>query len=282
MSKKSLNKNINNHEFPKIMLKYPTSIRLVHIIENFTRLKNWHINKTLRDIFKMFGHEVTFLDIGCGSGVFSIPYALKFSNSNIVCADKNSNNLEFINRYIQISKPKNIDTQEFNLGTTISSKKYNLILCASVLQYVQNDIKALSDLKSQLSNNGLLLLYLPINENRVFPFFNYLYKNYFKNFNYNISNNLIHKYTAEGVIQILKEAGFKIKKTKQTYGCFGKVYFELNTILELSLKRIPIYLTPIIILILILAFPLFIVFMIIDYLVPTKKGNGFLVVAEAE
>lgn len=100
------------------------------------------------------------LDVGCGSGVFSF-YAAQ-QNANVVGVDgsremielcerkKNSfhNNLTFINADIASL-------------SDVAGNKANLILCSSVLEYLDNLDNSLRAIVSMLDSNGVVVFSMP-------------------------------------------------------------------------------------------------------------------------
>jgi 2-polyprenyl-3-methyl-5-hydroxy-6-metoxy-1,4-benzoquinol methylase len=277
---KNLTENFNNHQFPKFIFEYSILLKLVHFTENLTRLKNWHIHKALKQFYKESEKIIDCIDVGCGSGVFTLPYAPIYTESNFTCADKNINNINFVKNYFSKFNLTNVIAEEDELGKMNTSNKYDIVLCISVLEYIENDIEALKNLKEILKEDGTLLLYFAINGKRVLPFFNYLYWQFLKSANYNIHNKYCHKYTKKNIFEKLDLAGLNVINTKTTYGFLGKLQFEIFTILERFLSNSPLFFAPIFILLMIIFLPFLLMFMSIDYLVPTKNGNGFLVLAK--
>lgn len=277
---KNLKNQFNNHEYPAVVFKFPNLLRLIHFLENFTRLKNWYIHKQLKKLIENSKESFSWIDIGSGSGVFTYPYSRKNLKAKFVCADVNPNNNKIIQRLVEQNSLLNLTAEKFDLNNDRLNTKYDVILCISTLELIKDDIKALINIKKGLTTEGKFLLYLPTSGKRALPFFNYLYYKLFQDVNYSLSNKRQHIYTRKSIEQKLNDAGFRIVESKITYGFFGKLHFEISMILEMTIKKVPVFIVPFVLIIFVLIQPLQMLLMILDYYTKKTDGNGFLVIAK--
>lgn len=104
------------------------------------------------------------LDVGCGDGFYSI--LMKEAGAKVY-------GIDISNKMVDFLKEKGIncqfgDVQNFNLN-----KKFDKILCAGVLEFLDSPYKAIESIKKHLKKNGfLVILYPPLN------FWGLLYKMY--------------------------------------------------------------------------------------------------------
>jgi 2-polyprenyl-6-hydroxyphenyl methylase/3-demethylubiquinone-9 3-methyltransferase len=101
------------------------------------------------------------LDIGCGTGVFTF-FAAKH-NSEIVGIDASGQMIDICRKKKKDSGACNVDFLEADLMSLPDavSGKVDLILCSSVLEYLDDVCKAVRVVASLLRNGGILLCSMP-------------------------------------------------------------------------------------------------------------------------
>ena len=114
-------------------------------------LKNY--NKYLVDLITMFfdaKKHKKILEFGAGIGTLSNLFEEKFSIKPDV---------------IEIDKDLiySLKAQGFNVFSSLksTSKKYDFIYSSNVLEHIKNDTIALQEIHAKMSNQSLLVLYLP-------------------------------------------------------------------------------------------------------------------------
>lgn len=105
------------------------------------------------------------LDAGCGRGF----YLKVLSSFSFI---KEVHGVDINNDYLKIAKKNNIDKRVkikkaslYNLP--YQNKYFDLIICSEVLEHLNNDIKALLELKRVLKSGGAMIITVP---NKNFPF----------------------------------------------------------------------------------------------------------------
>lgn len=99
------------------------------------------------------------LEIGAGIGSQTLTFSPMVNFSSWTCIEPDDNNL-------QILKSKFIHDKRFSfIRSSIddfhTDQKFDLILLADVLEHIPNDSSALNFILSLLSDNGILLIYVP-------------------------------------------------------------------------------------------------------------------------
>ena len=127
-------------------------------VKNFKERYQFLTNKLKNLLKDNLKKNFQILDYGCGNGIFSI--ALSHYGS-VTAVDGSKNMLELAKKKITFKKIKNISFILSDLNNYNSNKKFELIFCSSVMEYLENFSKHLDKLHSSLDDKGTLLLTLP-------------------------------------------------------------------------------------------------------------------------
>lgn len=131
---------------------------------NYHKLKNFKeryqfLTSKLKKLSKTnFKKDIQILDYGCGEGIFSID--LSYYGS-VTAVDGSKNMLELAKKRIKLKKIKNIKLILSDLNNYNSNKKFELIFCSSVMEYLENFSQHLDKLYNLLDDKGTLFLTLP-------------------------------------------------------------------------------------------------------------------------
>ncbi len=217
------------------------------------------------------------LDAGVGDGQFIIPYAKKCSGINFIGVDISESNIAIIRALCKSEELTNITALYSNILDCDLPAKVQVLLCISMLQYIDDDIAVLKKLYRLADDKATLLLYVPINE----KFITKLYAHLFNTLpNYETINNRKRIYSEKEIIEKVEQSGFHISQTKFTYGFWGILSHELMNSLFLLIIHSNILLKIISLLLLPILLPFIWVFMLVDYFQEKKTGNGLLIIAE--
>ncbi|MDA0987433.1 MAG: hypothetical protein O3A55_07540, partial [Bacteroidetes bacterium] len=91
-----------------------------------------------------------------------------------------------------------------------------------------------------------------------------------------------HTYSENELVEKLNQAGFKIIEKKYCYGYYGKIGYEILTILQFIFAKSKIIFQPINIIIGIILLPIIILTVIIDNSYTQNSGNGILFIAKKD
>lgn len=264
------------HEFPEWLIKNPRLINIVHVFNYFIQLRKWYIQRALTQLLNQQTQPFKLVDAGCGDGQYLFPFAKKYSTSFFKGIDRANSNIRFCNAYITESKLSNTQFEKFDIEEMIDHHQYDVAICLSVLPYCKNDLSAVLSLYNQLSNKGQLLIYVSVNNQKILPFYKWLF-NRFENYETIQQNQRL--YSLKGLISLLETAGFNLDKIKQTYGFFGKLSNELINSFLILFNHAALLIKPFIFLFFMLVYPIIFIFMMLDFLLPVHQGNGVLIIA---
>jgi len=136
--------------------------------QNFSN--NYKKVKSFRERYKFLTHKlknllknnlkkkIQILDYGCGEGIFTV--ALSYYGS-VTAVDGSKNMLDLAKEKTILKKNKNIKFILSDLNNYNSNKKFGLIFCSSVMEYLDNFSKHLDKLHNLLDDKGTLILTLP-------------------------------------------------------------------------------------------------------------------------
>lgn len=209
--------NLQQHQYPQWLLNNPNRIHLSWWGKGvFYQRTNFIKTYLKKDLTEVDSQNFKVLDIGCGDGQFAF-FANKLDKRiRIFCNDLEGNNLQFVRNYTLENKLTNIEIVEsLNDG---KSMKFNRIWLFSVLQYIENETELLSHLKSKLSTDGKLIVYVPINHIKV----GWLYMILFHSIpNYESNHSRKKVYNVTQLKAIFNLSGYQVAKAEFACGRLG-------------------------------------------------------------
>lgn len=188
-------------------------------------LKNYN-SHTAKLIVKNFSLDkiknTEILDFGAGIGTIAEMLRDKYSLS-IEC-------IEVDHELIEVLKRK-----KFSAFVSVEKllHKYRFIYTSNVLEHIENDLETLVKLRSALSENGKLLIYVPAQ-----PVL-------FSNFDYQVGH--FRRYKKKQLIKIVNEAGFTVEKCvyNDSLGFFAALLYKIKNKVsknsEISQRNLLIY-----------------------------------------
>jgi ubiquinone/menaquinone biosynthesis C-methylase UbiE len=264
------------HQYPSWLLKRPRLIHLVYVLNYLLQLRKWHIIGRLNKLLSSKNKPFYLLDAGCGEAQFLFPYAAQYCESYFKGIDRGHANIAFCNSYIKDRSLTHVSFEEMEMEQLKEKEIYDIVLCISVLPYSKNDRLALTCLHHAMKTGAELLLYVPVNQTIILPFYKKILQRYE---NYETIQQNQRVYTEQGLKLLLQDTDFKVVETKNTYGFFGKLSNEL---LNSHLILFNAYAFPFKIILsisLLISYPLILICMILDYTLPVRSGNGLMVLA---
>jgi SAM-dependent methyltransferase len=119
------------------------------------RLRYHILNKLIKKYSKNNAH---ILDIGCGSGNL-LSVLRKNGFTSIYGSDFSQESVDSTNRKF-VDQAFRADIKDV---TSFDNRKYDVVICADVLEHIEDDILALRSIYFLLEKDGLLVLSVPYN-----------------------------------------------------------------------------------------------------------------------
>jgi len=274
---------INRHEYPDIFYRIPGLLPLQWLTTRILYHRCWLIHRTLKGTLRTFDFPISYLDAGCGSGDFLVPLARKNRNSKFSGLDKSAANLRMINIYTQKKKIHNVNLISLNLENKITLGSFDIILAASVLHYVHDTQALIQSFADHLRPGGKLIIYVPVNYRRFLPGYSWIRSRIMRDVDYDADKKPNEYLSLECLSAELHRSGLQIEKERYLYGKAGQVVYEITSMSLLLIQKLPWFLAiPLILIYFPLVQPLMLVLAVMDYLLPTKHGNGLLLVARKD
>lgn len=112
-------------------------------------------------IAKYSAPDYRVADIGCGSGVFS--FQASMFNQHVMGLDGSAEMIQLCKQKLAIEPTANIEfaVAELNAMPAHAGAGYDLLICSSVLEYVDDLPAALTTLKAMTRSGGTVLLSMP-------------------------------------------------------------------------------------------------------------------------
>ncbi len=246
------------------------SERLLYFVLDIILLRAWHVKREIRRAFTSNEIE-NVLDAGCGPGQYSYYLAKKFNvkvtGVDVIAAEVDRCNLFAQRQNMWNSRFIVADLSSENVQQ-ITDEKYDLIISVDVMEHIKDDLAVFKNFAAVLRPNGRVIISTPsagsTHEEEKHSF---------------VDEHFRPGYSPEDISAKLSKANLHVDKIAFTYGFGGNIYWKLIMKIPITLLNksssyfviLPFYY--------LVAFPISLVFMAIDYFLPQKGGGGLLVVA---
>lgn len=254
-------------------------MRLIYSFNYLIQLRKWYIIRRLRKLLAAKQDSFHLLDAGCGEGQYIFPFVHQYPTSYFKGIDRAQSNISFCTRYAEKNNYPNVSFEEVDIEAINESNTFDIAICISVLPYCKNDLAALQQLNRAIKATGELFLYVPVNNRILIPWYKRLL---ISHENYETVQQNQRKYTEESLTDLLCNTGFKIVDTQMTYGFFGKLSNELFNAHLILFNAYSIVFKMVIAVSLLVFYPLILLCMILDFVLPVKSGNGVMILAGKE
>ncbi len=248
--------------------------RILYRVIYLTTLREWYIRKALRVVLK--GRKVfTFLDAGTGLGQHAVFVSRLCPHADVLGVDTDKNQVDD-NLYFAIkTKLKNLNFKQDSLLNLQATEKYDFILCASVLEHIENDEQVINLFYRNLNHKGCLIVYVPVSERRVFAFLRRKIHKMTTAKNAKYPHEHARYYSAQELQTKLESTGFQIVEKTISYGPYGRLSYDIVTGIQYSpfFKYIfPFYFF--------LLHPFVLLLMWADLRKNNQEGNGLMIIAQ--
>jgi 2-polyprenyl-3-methyl-5-hydroxy-6-metoxy-1,4-benzoquinol methylase len=248
--------------------------RLAFLLIRITTLREWYIRRSLREIGKSLSPDFAMLDLGCGMGQHVYACASKWPLAHITGLEMDPMQAADLADFIKRAGFSNVTVLCEDAERWSSQQTYDLVLCGSVLEHLQDDKSMIDKIKARLHPGGWLLVYVPSGEVRVIPMLARKMERDLRASGKPLPHDHVRYYSPAQMRARLQQAGLTVVSERITYGRWGKWAYDMVTLVQFSrfFKFIfPFYL--------ILLHPWVLLLMWFDVLANNRQGNGLLMIA---
>ena len=104
-------------------------------------------------------NNLSFLDIGCGSGLSSLA-AIQLNCKKIYAIDQDEQSIKTTKKVLQKSRFKKVKVEKKDLFTLNEKEKFDIVYSWGVLHHTGNMLEAIKKSTKMVSKNGMLILAL--------------------------------------------------------------------------------------------------------------------------
>jgi len=248
--------------------------RIAYGLIFITTLREWYIRSKLNKILSEDSGKINFLDAGSGLGQYAITIAKNNKNASVVAFELDEGQVEDCRAYVAKKRMKNISFYQGDLKNVSFDQDFNVILCCSVLEHIEEDEKVIESFYKALKVDGRILIYVPSRERRILSSLERMQQNKLKKSGKRYPHEHVRYYSADELVTKLQKVGFEIEDVTITYGEFGALAYDIVTQVQYSpffMYIFPFYL--------VLLHPFVMILMLIDFIRENRVGNGLMVVA---
>ena len=216
------------------------------------------------------------LDAGFGDGQHLFEAARKFPDLKFRGVDKLEAHVQFASRYFAQGSANRPQLLQQEIEQMSFTKQFDVILCCGTLQYLEDDSRALRCLHQALKAGGNLLLYVPVNDHSLLPWYKHLR---LRLGHYDEKQKKKRVYSPATLREKCREAGFEIIAERMTNGKAGILANEwYNSWLMLAgnVGWLSWLLLPLTLPLVLPVLPL----QWLDDILPKEKGNGMLLLLQ--
>ncbi len=176
-----------------------------------------------RNIFSLIPKDCQYekiLDAGSGPGVLTFELARRYKQAMVTGIDLVGAAINVSSYIAGKIKFENVQFVKSSIEDMKGENIYDLILCVDILEHIENDLKAIENLCSLLSENGTLILHVPALYRR-YPIFK-------KKINFDVPTHIRPGYLIEEIQSKVLQSGFVIQEKGYTYGFFETLANNLS------------------------------------------------------
>lgn len=229
--------------YPPLLWKFPSLSLVMHCWNYLLYIRNAYVLHQAIAHLRTAPHS-TVLDVGAGEGQHIIPLALWFRQARHIGVDIQSSCNALRQMTAQSLHLPHLASELLNIEKNYYRPPADLIICTGVLQYLRDDSAALQNLYNSLKPGGKLVMWVPVHNQYVLPFFKKWHNS--KN-NYESLAKRQRIYNSHTLAEIMAQPGFTMVKMQSKMGFFGILAYELVSTLNLAALRSPNLLTTVII-----------------------------------
>jgi SAM-dependent methyltransferase len=233
------------------------------------RLRSWFIMQALRRLGFWDRKPRAMYDAGGGEGAFAVHVARRFPSWRVVIAD---NETKTIDRALRIKAAlglDNLSVQMVDLRDPGEENAYDIVICADVLEHIEEDDRVVNHLALALKPGGVMLITSPsVPQPRHLPLVAWRERRI--GFDPSDYGHVRAGYTEDRLRALFEGSGLTVETVRRTFGPAGTLMFDLFFVTGDSRPHPLVYLA---------LFPVYMLLAAIDVTMPARGGAAVLGIA---
>lgn len=233
------------------------------------RLRSWFIVRALRRLGMWDRTARSLYDAGGGEGAFAVHVARRFPSWRVVIADNEAKTIERALRIKHALGLANLEIREVDLREPGDENLYDVVVCADVLEHIEEDDRVVRHLSRALKPGGVLIVTSPsVPQPRHLPLVAWRERRI--GFDPSDYGHVRAGYSEDQLRELFEGAGLEVESVRRTFGPAGTLMFDLFFVTGDSRPHPVVYLA---------LFPLYMLLAAVDVLIPSRRGAAVMGVA---
>lgn len=240
-------------------------------------LREWHVKSELRKaLSKASNKKMSVYDAGSGFGQYAYFIAKNYKQATVYGVDVKEEQIEDCNRFFARAGLTNATFAVEDLTTIAHENKFDVVLSVDVMEHILEDVTVFKNFYRAMKRGATLIINTPSD----------LAEDHDEHDEHRqgsmafVDEHVRDGYSREDITKKLAEAGFVNIRATYTYGFWGNLYWHLALKYPMRLLGVskaffallPFYYA--------IAFPIALLFMLLDFSVHNETGTGLMAVAE--
>jgi 2-polyprenyl-3-methyl-5-hydroxy-6-metoxy-1,4-benzoquinol methylase len=233
------------------------------------RLRSWFIIRALRRLGFWDRRPRTLYDAGGGEGAFAVHVARRFPSWRVVIADNEAKTIERALRIKRALGLRNLEVRDVDLREPGEENTYDIVICADVLEHIEEDDRVVKHLGHALKPGGVLLITSPsVPQPRHLPLVAWRERRI--GFHPSDYGHVRDGYSEERLRALFDDAGLSVESVRRTFGPAGTLMFDLFFVTGDNRPNPLVYLA---------LFPAYMLLAAADVRLPARNGAAVLGIA---
>jgi SAM-dependent methyltransferase len=233
------------------------------------RLRSWIIVRALRRLGCWDRRPRALYDAGGGEGAFALHVARRFPAWRVVVADNEARTIERALRIREALRLHNLEIREIDLREPGDENVYDVVICADVLEHIEEDDRVVRHLARALKPGGVVLVTSPsVPQPRHLPLV--AWREHRIGFDPRDYGHVRAGYSEGRLRELFEGAGLEVDSVRRTFGPAGTFMFDLFFVTGDNRPHPLVYLA---------LFPLYMLLAAVDVFIPSRRGAAVMGVA---
>ena len=237
-------------------------------------LREWYVKRAIRRLLQETDGPIEVYDAGSGFGQYSYFMATRFPSAHIRAVDVKEEQVEDCRRFFKALGLRQCEFAVEDLLTITHAGLFDFILSVDVMEHIKDDERVFRNFFHALKPNGVLLVNTPSNLGG-----SDVYEQGGESF---IEEHARNGYGTEEIRSRLGKAGFTVEKLSFTYGPLGSIAWRLGIKYPMMMLHASRALFIILPFYYVVALPIVLPLMYLDYVSENRTGTGLLAIARKQ